>query len=156
MSFETDGFYGPDEYDGLRISVMSLREVMEYMPGPDEVCISIHTDYYGYAKPELLGFVDVLRLNFDDTAVDRLDDKDAIPYTREMANQVAKFVLKHRDKKKLVIHCFAGISRSRTMAAAIAHVLDLPFRFTIKNMMVGVLTAETLIQLLDAEGDGQI
>jgi predicted protein tyrosine phosphatase len=78
-------------------------------------------------------FLDVLRLNFDDISEGDVGNPDAKTITYEQAEKIAAFVKKHRDKKKIVIHCFAGRSRSRSTAAAIADYLGLPYSYTVKN-----------------------
>lgn len=136
------------EYQGLKMEVMGLASVVQYTPGPDEVAISIHSDMYRYEKPDLIaqGFVDVLPLEFDDTEFAEMGNPNAKPYTEQMAKKVAEFVLKHKDKKKIVIHCFAGMSRSRSMAAGIVHGLnrfhgiELPYRWTVKSRGVAYKT----------------
>lgn len=138
--FPEDGRIAADtlDYTGLEIEVLGEYSARQYTPQDNEVCISI-TTRPGRAVlnvspvPLHPNFVDVLRLQFDDTAVSHLGDDQARSITRHQARDVAAFVAKHKDKKKLVIHCFAGMSRSRSMAAAIAEVLDIPFRFTVLN-----------------------
>jgi predicted protein tyrosine phosphatase len=151
MLFPTDGFRGDENYHGMQVEVMGIYSVRQYIPGPDEACISIYTDFYSVGRPLLEGFVDVLRLEFDDTTFDRKGDPDAKPFTPEMADDVAKFVLRNRGRKKLVIHCFAGVSRSRSMASAITEALDLPYNFTVVNKEVESLVRTALDNLLEEQ-----
>ena len=64
-----DGYAGPGvEGDtlGLTMRVLSEPKVRRYVPGPDEVCLSIHARC---APPTSLhpGWVEVLRITCDDT-----------------------------------------------------------------------------------------
>lgn len=136
--FPEDGFIGsPEDYTGLHIEVMGEFSARKYIPKDSEVCISITATpsqkFAVYDVPVHQNFIDVLRLKFDDTAVDRKWDVFARSISSEQCQQVVEFVKKHADKNKLVIHCFAGVSRSRSMAAAIAEYLNLPFKFTVYN-----------------------
>lgn len=61
----------------------------------------------------------ILRLCFDGTEDD--GPLCSVPYTREMATQVAQFVRAlPPDVVHLVIHCTAGVSRSAGIAAALS------------------------------------
>jgi len=126
-----------DGYTGLDIVVMGLPTVISYTPlNSDEVCISISTDKWG-GKPFLNDkFEDVLYLSFDDVAYGDHDDPTAKCIHWRDAQAVKNFVLKHREKSRLVIHCFAGASRSRSMAAAICDALELPYTYTAINQSV--------------------
>ena len=137
--FPEDGFVASDTpYTGLHVLVLGEYSARQYVPAENEVCISIISrPYRGLLNtspvPLHPQFVDVLRLRFDDTAVSHRGDEAAQSITPEQSQQVAEFTRKHTDKNKLVIHCFAGMSRSRSMAAAIAESLQLPFKFTVVN-----------------------
>jgi predicted protein tyrosine phosphatase len=137
--FPEDGFQGEDEatYSNLRLEVFGQYQCQQYEPGDDEVCISISSAGHGIVNPTLPAeFVDVLRLEFDDTAVGDFGMVNAKTISNEQADLLAQFVSKHFARKKLVIHCFAGMSRSRSAAGAIAEVLTLPYRYTIMNPSV--------------------
>jgi predicted protein tyrosine phosphatase len=145
--FPTDGFRGVEPYEGLRLDVFGQYQCQQYRPGEDEVCISISSTGHGIVNPTLpKEFVDVLRLEFDDVAIGDFGMADAKTITPEQAEQVAQFVSKHFSRKKLVIHCFAGMSRSRSMAAAIANVLQLPYDYTIRNSSVFRTTQLALLK----------
>jgi predicted protein tyrosine phosphatase len=139
-------------YGGLKLEVMSQAQARKYTPINNEVCISIRAYPGGVLDSNVVElsdqFADVLSLQFDDNPDDHNllpGMVDVIPMTAQQADDIAQFVLKHRDnKQKIVIHCFAGISRSRSTAAAIADVLELPYSFTVKNTHVYNLVSEAL------------
>ena len=79
----------------------------------------------------------VLRLVFDDTGayaqyVDQGGDNPST-MSPEQALDVAAFVLEHERADALVIHCTAGVSRSRSLAAAVSDALSLPYQWTVVN-----------------------
>lgn len=135
-----DGCTSETEYTGMKIVVMGEYSARKYIPGDDEVCISITTrNKVGFNVGDVPldhRFEDILRLKFDDTAVDSMGSDSPESITSQQADSVVQFVLKHRNRKKIVIHCFAGVSRSRSMAAAIVDSLDLPYSFTVLNLHV--------------------
>lgn len=142
--FPTDGFFADeefqseDQYSGLKLLVLGQYSAEKYQPQTgEEVCISITArddPSFGMGRAKLSGmFRDVLHLQFDDVAVGSADYERATSITPEEADAVVKFVKRHADKKKLVIHCFAGMSRSRSMASAIADYCNLPYDFTVLN-----------------------
>lgn len=145
--FPQDGFIVTDEYpseqtyDGIKLLVLGQFSAERYQPETgEEVCISImakNDASFGVADAKLSGmFRDILRLRFDDLAVGSADHETAVSITEDQARQVVQFVKSHKDKKKFVIHCFAGMSRSRSTAGAIADYLDLPYDFTVMNTHV--------------------
>jgi predicted protein tyrosine phosphatase len=125
-----------EAYRGLKVRVMSAAKANRYTPGDDEVAISIQ----GTAeRPAALSrkFRDILSLVFDDTCefadytIHGHDNPTSI--TSEQADAVAAFVNQHRDAHALLIHCAAGISRSRSILSAICNALDLPYTWTVVN-----------------------
>lgn len=129
-----------EEYPGPRVTVMNQFEAQQYTPQDHEVCISITSDAnMAFApRPAILSdkFEDILRLEFDDVAVQQVGDETATSISKEQSVKVVEFVQRHLDKKHLVIHCFAGISRSRSIAAAICQHFALPYKFTALNSHV--------------------
>jgi hypothetical protein len=130
---------------GLQIEVMSLRMAEKYVPGEDEVCISFysyeHKDWGGTSRPGNLSpnFVEILYMQLDDVPDMKQNDPrfiGATEMTEAQADEIAKFVLKHRNRKKFVIHCYMGASRSRSTAAAIVDVFELPYSYTVLNSRV--------------------
>jgi predicted protein tyrosine phosphatase len=144
--FPNDGFHGEEPYTGLRLEVCGQWSASQHQPGPDEVCISISCERWGERVPRLSGmFADILRLEFNDVQV----DSDGTTISPAQAEKVAKFVLKHRDKKKMLVHCFAGVNRSRSTASAIAEVLQLPYTYTAKNQSVYNAVKAALLKELE-------
>ena len=72
-------------------------------------------------RPERTG---ILRLQFDGVSR-RFDERD-VCFDKVMAQEVAEFVLGLEPSVRLVVHCFAGISRSAGMVAGIAEALGDP------------------------------
>jgi len=148
---------------GIQLHVMSREEAEAYVPGEEEVCISIssfnpdHPYPMDSARPAKLSdkFDDVLRMVFDDIQPDFcephkqcVDSGQMKGYTEEDAEKVAEFIRKHiNTKKKLVIHCYMGISRSRSIAAATAQAFFMKQKFDIYNVQVFNKTFEKLIWL---------
>jgi predicted protein tyrosine phosphatase len=144
-----------EDWDGLRVVVMGQSSAEKYIPeNDDEVCISIvavnpFEDGTPPRRP-ILNFREgnVLRMYFDD----RPDDKENSPkfagaklITLEQAEQMGEFIWNNRNKKKIVVHCMAGVSRSRSTAAAIAAFFDLPYKYTVFNSRVYHLVAHALL-----------
>jgi predicted protein tyrosine phosphatase len=129
-----EGFAGRDEhaYPGLRMLVLPEAEACRRRPGADEVCISIVSPGRP-AAPLPQGYVDVLRLDFHDTSPYARPHAAAQALTAAQADAVVAFVERHRARRRLVLHCSAGLSRSRSMAAALASAFGLPYRWTAIN-----------------------
>jgi predicted protein tyrosine phosphatase len=129
---------GHADYTGMALLVFGRYAAEQYMPeSNDEVCISIHSrspQSIDGRSAKLNGrFADVLEVVFDDTANEGFYEHAAHGLSEMEAEKIAQFVLNHRDKKKIVLHCYAGMNRSRSTAEAIARELQLPYAFTINN-----------------------
>lgn len=98
---------------------MGRASVERYRPGADEVCISIRSrgDTVASLRP---GFRDVLWLEFDDDPFDDWQQRDRT-ITEDDAERVVRFVAKHADARRIVVHCFVGASRSVSLALALKH-----------------------------------
>lgn len=132
-----------------RISFMPQARVLALDPFPSTVVISI-TDSSPYAvRPTLAGFLDVLRLEFVDVAEEQFcvaagawppeptseeHEKfsgllgERIP-TLSDAIAIRAFLDKHHNKPEpvaVVVHCFAGASRSAAVAKWAGTVYDVP------------------------------
>jgi len=127
-----------DGYKGCDVIVMGQASAMKYVPETDnEVCISIvTTEWSGVPTVELNPkFKDILRLSFDDILSinhnnsDGLDEADA----RRAVEFFGKYV---KTADKIIIHCFAGLSRSRSMAGTLCECFNLPFKYNIRNKNV--------------------
>lgn len=105
----------------MRITVLSRAQAEEYEPGDNEACISISCPVDGPARlsPH---FKAVLRLWFDDVDGRVLaawgDDGGIVYFNEQMAEDILAFADEHRDKD-LVVHCWAGISRSTAVALSL-------------------------------------
>lgn len=96
---------------------MGVREAERFIPGRDDVCISIRTP--GAEPAELCGgWRAVLRMFINDLPENqpRLVPGDITP---AQADEIVQFVRAYRDAKRLVIHCDAGVSRSVSVARAL-------------------------------------
>lgn len=127
------------DYQGCDVVVMSQAEVKIYMPtSENEVCISISNEWWGELKPKLsYRYKDILQLVFDDVAVGDAHRQNTKGMTDEQALEVIKFFEKYyKTADKIVIHCFGGISRSRSTAATLCKLYGLPFRYTVLNKHV--------------------
>lgn len=121
-------------YAGIRVRVLSARKMSAYCPGANEVAIAIR----GHSEKDTAlstRFADVLHLVFDDTSATYAESGQDNPSTisAEQADAVAAFVQRHRSRAALVIHCTAGVSRSRSLAAAVCSALRLPNEWTVVN-----------------------
>ena len=122
-----------DHYAGPRLLVLDASAAARHRPGRDEACISIR-DRGARVVDLSTRFVDVLRLAFDDVSLYAADlGPDARSITQEQADAVIAFFEQHRHRQRLVLHCTAGISRSRSAAAALADCYGLPYRFCCVN-----------------------
>lgn len=100
------------------ILVLSRERAEAYTPDPGEVCISITSPG---AKVATLhpGWADVLRLEFaDDCWCDAPTRR--VGMTRDHARRAVTFFGRHLDAPRIVVHCEAGVSRSVSMADALA------------------------------------
>ena len=72
------------------------------------------SDGFGFLFTESRYCREVLTLRFDDveSAV-----PGAVPFSEEMAEEMIRFILRNRDVDTLLVHCYAGQSRSRAAAA---------------------------------------
>ncbi len=73
-----------------------------------------HTGGFGVAFTTSRYCRDVLTLYFDD--IDR-EVEGAVLFTEDMAEQIIAFIRKNRKVDTLLVHCYAGQSRSRAVGA---------------------------------------
>ena len=102
------------------VRVLSRAGAEAYQPElPYEICISI-SGTPGDRAALSAGFRDVLRLTFGD-----VDPREAgattekTPFAGEHARRILDFLARHPDAQRLVVHCFAGESRSPAVALAL-------------------------------------
>lgn len=79
-----------------------------------------HTGGFGFEFCENKFCKGVLTLYFDDT-IKEVDG--AVLFSNEHAEQIIDFILSHRDAETLLVHCYAGQSRSRAVAAFAVELL---------------------------------
>jgi hypothetical protein len=132
----SDGYVGPGaegDVPGLKMSVLSASKVARYRPAPGgEVCVAIRS--HGAASvPLLAGWVAVLAVECDDTGPYAAASLNARSLSGDDAVAVLRFVARHRHLQRVVIHCAAGVSRSRSVAAVLAETFGLPYRWTAFN-----------------------
>ena len=136
----------------IYIDVLSREQAEAYVPKKNEVCISICSytpndmGFHDSGRKPVLSdkFDDVLYLAFDDIQPtvyechrEAVESGDMKAMSDEQAVAVAQFVAKYfNTKMKLIIHCYAGISRSRSIAAAIADKFHMKDRFQAYNKYV--------------------
>ena len=124
-----------------RILVLSARNALRYVmrhfcePGVTEyaektdtyAAISIQDTYgggFGFELKKNKYCKDVLTLYFDDIEEPEHGLR-LISFTQAIA--IVKFIKAHsEDVDTLLIHCFAGVSRSRAVGAFAREVLDIP------------------------------
>lgn len=109
---------------GPQLLVLSREEVEAYSPesGRKTVCISI-TDPTTRLASLKGGYADVLRFAFHDLEQDAIGLATDVGKVRLMdvldAQAIVAFAVQHADADVLVVHCEAGISRSRSVAEAL-------------------------------------
>ena len=116
----------------LTVVVLGASEAARHRPSARTAVISIR----GAKDPEIAlstRYRAVLRLVFEDVSIFADHPADDSSISKEQAASVAMFVREHADAGTLLLHCAAGVSRSRSMAAAICDVLGLPYQWTVLN-----------------------
>lgn len=101
-----------------KLVVMARDEVATFVAGPDDVCISI-TDSTSAPATLSANYRDVLRVQFGDLPWPEFSEHPA-QITDAIADEIVRFVDRHRDARRLVIHCAAGASRSPSTAMALS------------------------------------
>ena len=105
---------------------MSASKAARHRPSARTAVISIR----GAKDPEIAlstRYRAVLRLVFEDVSIFADHAADDSSISEEQASSVAMFVREHADAGTLLRHCAAGVSRFRSMAAAICDVLGVPY-----------------------------
>lgn len=129
--------------------ILSAAEMQQVRPSSNTIVVSILDRSEEIFRPELKGFRDTLTLCFEDVseeawgdepgswpdAPDRFDHArfttgvgERIP-TLEDARRIVEFLLQHHRSEErihLVVHCYAGISRSAAVGLWVARRLYVP------------------------------
>lgn len=99
---------------------------------------------------------DVLTLRFDDT-VEEVDG--AVLFNEQMARAIISFIEKNRKADTLLLHCYAGQSRSRAVAAFAVKMFgkdnSVYFEKGNPNMHVYRLLEDTWMKMRKERADGQ-
>lgn len=119
-----------------RILVRSVHEAFEYVMAhyypfgqaafaertDTYAVISIqdsHTGGFGFCFQENAFCKGVLTLQFDDIVK---ETDGAVLFTKAQAEAILDFVNQHKDAETLLIHCYAGQSRSRAVGAFLVNM----------------------------------
>lgn len=109
-----------------------------------------HTDGFGVTFSESRYCKGVLTLYFDDIV---REVEDAVLFSEKMAEDIIRFILMYRDVDTLLIHCFAGQSRSRAVGAFAVKMLggdnSAYFKKGSPNMVVYNTLAEVWNRMLE-------
>lgn len=107
-----------------KVITMSVYKCFNFVvDNPDKepyIIISIQdtqNNGFGFTFNKSKYCVDVLTLYFDD--IDR-DTPGLKMFTSEQAAEIVNFVKQHEKVAKIIVHCYAGESRSAAVAQAIA------------------------------------
>lgn len=106
------------------VLALSQREAEAFVPEAGDVCISIrsHRAECPTLHPQ---WRDVLYLRFNDVQCEC--HASPLGLSRPAARSLVEFVLRHHQSAtRIVVHCFVGVSRSVSVAAAIRAALGLP------------------------------
>ena len=98
-----------------------LRELVERSDTYAVISIQdTHTGGFGFTFAKNEFCKDVLTLYFDDIT---REVEGAVLFSDEMAGQIIDFIEKNVEVDTLLVHCFAGQSRSRAVAAFAVQML---------------------------------
>lgn len=84
------------------------------------------------------GWAAVLHVVCDDTGPYAPAGPDAQSLTSDQVTAILQFVRDHLGWRRLVLHCAAGVPRSRSVTAAVAEIVGLPYVWTALNGVPGV------------------
>lgn len=79
------------------------------------------------------GWAAVLHVVCDDTGPYAPAGPDAQSLTSDQVTAILQFVRDHLGWRRLVLHCAAGVPRSRSVTAAVAEIVGLPYVWTALN-----------------------
>lgn len=123
-----------------KIITMGQDSASKYVPSERTILISIRSP--GSVVPEFQpGYVDILFLEFEDDCFEGWETRQR-GMTVVQGALVARFVEKNRGKFDVIlVHCFVGVSRSVSMAMALAmelliHYPEWPSRVPNRNVYI--------------------
>lgn len=128
------------------ILALSQREAEAFVPKDGEVCVSIRSCGADFPKlhPD---WRDVLYLRFNDVQCEC--HQNPLGLSRPAALTLAEFVLRHHETAtRIVVHCFVGVSRSVSVAAAIRAALGLPGT---RDMILNPLAYNRVMEAFQSE-----
>ncbi len=102
-----------------------------------------HTGGFGFTFAETKYCEGVLTLYFDDIV---REVKGAVLFNEEMADQIIDFVNSHRKAETLLIHCYAGQSRSRAVGAFVVKMLGKDNSRYFENSLPNQHVYDTLVK----------
>lgn len=121
-------------WDGRRprgvplVRVLSQDEAVRARPVRRGVVVSLRSP--GIEPPQLRsGWEAMLFLEIED--VDAHGNLEPGVDVRPQAAAIAGFARAHRHAPQILLHCQAGVSRSRSVAAALCEAFDWPYRWTV-------------------------
>lgn len=107
----------------MHLITMGIREIEAYLPIPGEACLSIAFADKSCAANLKPGWSARYHVYFDDCTPDRRGAVgSAVEITTEQAVTIVRWARRlhmEEDVKRLVINCFAGVSRSTSVACAL-------------------------------------
>ena len=114
-----------------RLVVLSASEAAKWPASRQTVVISIR-GAQDRETPLSSRYRGVLRLTFEDLS-ESDDGEESNTISVEQAAAVARFIREHADARTLMLHCQMGVSRSRSVAAALCDVERRPYSYTAVN-----------------------
>lgn len=142
-----------------RVKVKSLADCFDYVTDGFETdklaIISIQKSAdggHGFRFTENSRCVGVLTLLFDDIEAPA---PGLTAFSEEQARQVIEFIRAHRrDAETLLIHCYAGQSRSRAVGAFAVKMLGGNNQAYFANYVPNKLVYDTLLHIWETEYSG--
>ncbi len=137
------------------LSYISQHEAEEIQPKDNQIIISI-TSGWPPNLSNLWGKERILTLAFDDVEANTELLKYEL-FSKEQAVQIINWLVsfENTDKTDIIVHCFAGMSRSAAVAKFIADVYELEFNknYELYNKIVYNILKDTQLCLKELSED---